>query len=69
MEYICKFNVESYGYIDTKNESVTLEKDKVYTLEKAYGDVQKEYYYNVISDGVLITTISESEKDTFFEEN
>ena len=37
MKYICKFNVESYGYIDTKNESVTLEKDKIFPpLPKEY---------------------------------
>lgn len=69
MELICKINVQSYGFIDTKEIPVTLEKDKTYILEKAYNDAMKMYYYNVIDNGELITTLSENEKELFFQEN
>lgn len=63
----CKMNVSSFGFVDTKEEAVKLEKDKTYILEKAYDDTLKSDYYKVIDEDKVITTISENELKLFFE--
>ena len=69
MELICKINVQRYGFVDTKETPVTLEKGKIYVLEKAWDETGQVYYYKVIDETKVITTISEDELKIFFEVN
>lgn len=69
MKLKCKMNVQCFGYVNTKTEAVTIEKDKEYTLDKAWDETEKVYYYNVIDEDKVITTISENELEIFFEVN
>lgn len=63
----CKLGAVSFGYIKTEEIPATLEKDKEYTLEKDYDETMQVNYYKVIDEGKILTTISESEFKTFFE--
>lgn len=67
MKLTCKLSGSIYGYVDTKNEAIRLDKDKEYELEKVsnhkYGT-----YYNVYDEEKLITTLSESEVNLFFKD-
>ena len=69
MKLKCKLNAQCFGYVNTKTEPVNIEKDKEYTLEKAYDETEKVYYYNVIDEDKVITTISEDELKIFFDIN
>ena len=67
MKLICKLSGSIYGYIDTKNEAIRLDKDKEYELEKV-SDPKYGIYYNVYDEEKLITTLSESEVNLFFKD-
>lgn len=69
MKLKCKLSTQCFGYVNTKTESVNIEKDKEYTLEKAWDETEKVYYYNVIDEDKIITTISENELKIFFDVN
>lgn len=69
MKLKCKLSAQCFGYVNTKTESVNIEKDKEYTLEKAWDETEKVYYYNVIDEDKVITTISENELKIFFDVN
>lgn len=62
----CLITVTSFGYINTSKDGTILEKDKNYELEKAYDEVMQVNYYMVLDNGKLVTTLSESETQTFF---
>ena len=67
MKLICKLSGSIYGYVDTKNEAIRLDKDKEYELEKV-SDPKYGAYYNVYDEEKLITTLSESEVNLFFKD-
>ena len=69
MKLKCKLSAQCFGYVNTKTESVNIEKDKEYILEKAFDETEKVYYYNVIYEDKIITTISENELKIFFDVN
>lgn len=69
MKLKCKLSAQCFGYVNTQTESVNIEKDKEYTLEKAWDETEKVYYYNVIDEDKVITTISEKELEIFFDVN
>ena len=69
MKLKCKLGAQCFGYVNTKTEPINIEKDKEYTLEKAYDEIAKVYYYNVIDEDKIITTLSEDELKIFFEVN
>jgi len=66
MKKTCIINFNSFGFVNVSEEATTIEKDKEYTLEEQYDDKIKTKYYNVIDNDEVITTISESELNTFF---
>ena len=65
MKLICKLGGSIYGYVDTNNEPITLDKGKEYVLEKV-SDPKYGMYYNIYDKEKLITTLSESEVKLFF---
>lgn len=67
MKKLCKLSGSIYGYVDTKNEAIRLDKDKEYELEKV-SDSKYGTYYNVYDEEKLITTLSESEVNLFFKD-
>ena len=67
MKLICKLSGSIYGYVDTKNEAIRLDKDKEYVLEKV-SNPKYGTYYNVYDDEKLIITLSESEVNLFFKD-
>lgn len=67
MKLTCKLSGSIYGYVDTKNEAIRLDKDKEYKLEKV-SDTKYGTYYNVYDEEKLITTLSESEVNLFFKD-
>ena len=67
MKLTCKLSGSIYGYVDTKNEAIRLDKDKKYELEKV-SDPKYGMYYNVYDEEKLITTLSESEVNLFFKD-
>lgn len=67
MKYTCKADISSFGYINTSDTFVTLEKGKEYKLTKEYDETMKCNYYKVYDGRKVITTISPSEFRTFFE--
>ena len=67
MKLICKLSGSIYGYVDTKNEAIILDKDKIYKLEKV-SDPKYGTYYNVYDEEKLIATLSESEVNLFFKD-
>lgn len=67
MKLICKLGGSIYGYVDTNNESITLDKGKEYFIEKV-SDPKYGTYYNVYDDEKLIATLSESEVNLFFKD-
>ena len=69
MKLKCKLSAQCFGYVNTKTKPVNIKKDKEYTLEKAYDETEKVYYYNVIDENKVITTISEDELKIFFDVN
>ena len=69
MKLKSKLSAQCFGYVNTQAESVNIEKDKEYTLDKAWDETEKVYYYNVIDEDKVITTISEKELEIFFDVN
>lgn len=67
MKLICKLGGSIYGYVDTNNEAIKLDKDKEYELEKV-SDPKYGTYYNVYDKEKLIATLSESEVNLFFKD-
>ena len=67
MKLTCKLSGSIYGYVDTKDEAIRLDKDKEYELEKV-SDPKYGMYYNVYDEEKLITTLSESEVNLFFKD-
>ena len=67
MKLTCKLSGSIYGYVDTKDEAIRLDKDKEYKLEKV-SDLKYGTYYNVYDEEKLITTLSESEVNLFFKD-
>ena len=67
MKLICKLSGSIYGYVDTKNEAIRLDKDKEYVLEKV-SNPKYGTYYNVYDEEKLIATLSESEVNLFFKD-
>ena len=67
MKLTCKLSGSIYGYVDTKDEAIRLDKGKEYVLEKV-SNPKYGTYYNVYDDEKLITTLSESEVNLFFKD-
>ena len=67
MKLTCKLSGSIYGYVDTNNEPITLDKGKEYVLKKV-SNPKYGTYYNVYDDEKLITTLSESEVNLFFKD-
>lgn len=67
MKLTCKLSGSIYGYVDTKDEAIKLDKDKEYKLEKV-SDPKYGTYYNVYYEEKLIATLSESEVNLFFKD-
>ena len=67
MKLNCKLGGSIYGYVDTKNEPIKLDKGKEYELEKV-SDPKYGTYYNVYDEEKLIATLSELEVNLFFKD-
>ena len=67
MKVKCIVGADCYGYVNTKSNPIHLDKDKIYDLELVI-DQEAGRYYNVLLNNKIVTTVSESEAKTFFEE-
>ncbi len=63
MNYKCKYNGTSFGYVKDLEVPIKLKKDKEYILKKFDEGI---VYYEVLLDNKVITTISEAEFNTLF---
>ena len=67
MELICKMNVKSYGFIDTKEIPVTLEKDTNKLLVKGpKGELSKEFNKLIIENFYNNCLVLRNELDKLF---